>query len=243
MRKRGFGKKSSVASEQRAGGRARLGAAGLQTRRRSADFGATRRHPGGVAPPPGTDRRRRHRLRQEHPIAPVLPRTGARHGGPHRAYSTAAAGGARPGRADCRGNRPASGRQRRFSSAIRRSGVRRHASGADDRRIVAGRTCGRSTAAALRHHHCRRGARADAECRLADGRAQAAFAAPPGSQGDRDLGDLGCRARFAILRRCPGHYGERPQPSDRGALSRNAGRRGGSRSARGRPRGMSGNRH
>ena len=53
---------------------------------------------------------------------------------------------------------------------------------------------------------------------------------------------LGCRARFAILRRCPGHHGERPQPSDRGALSRNAGRRGGSRSAGGRPRRLSGNR-
>ncbi len=141
------------------------------------------------------------------------------------------------------------GPQRRLSSALRRSGLGGDAPAADDRRAAAGGTGIGSLAAALRHHHRRRGARAHAERRFADGRAETAVAAPPGSEGDRDLGDSGRRTHIAILRRRAHRHGERAQPSHRGPLPRNAGgramrtgRRGRSRPAGRGARGVPGNR-
>ena len=138
-RKRGCGKKSSVASEARPAARAARHAAGLQhsrsADRRAArgDLQALRRHQVLiVAGDTGSGKSTQ--------LPQYCLRVGPRASPAYRAHAAAAARGARPGGAHRRGTAAAGRAQRGFPRALRRPGVRRHAPGADDRRAAAGGT-------------------------------------------------------------------------------------------------------
>ncbi len=116
--------------------------------------------------PPGRDRRRRDRLREDHPDPEDLPRARPRRARTDRAHPAAPARRAHRRRPHRRGAGHRAGRRRRLEGALHRPRRREHAGQADDRRHPARRADRRPDAPPVRHADHRRGPRAQPQHRL-----------------------------------------------------------------------------
>ena len=149
---------------------------------------------------PGRHRLRRDRLGQDDADSEDLPRARRGVARPDRSHAAAAHRRAQRRHAHREELGTELRRRGRLQGALHRSHQARRLHQADDRRHPARRDAGRPLARRVRHHHRRRGARAQPQHRFPARVSEAAAAAASRSEGDHHLGDPRCGALCAPFR-------------------------------------------
>ncbi len=186
-----------------------------------------RGHRSGDPGPPGRDRGRRDRLRQDDADPQDRARAGARSRGPDRPHAAPPPRRAHRRGAHRRGARYPARRRRGLPGAVHRPVQRRDAGQGHDRRHPARPDPARPPAPGLRHDHHRRGARAVPQHRLPARVPVAAAAAAARPQADHHVGHHRLRAvRGPLLPRRPGAAGRGARVRHRRAPGPGSDRRG-----------------